>query len=96
MDLLTDLVGLTLVAAGAFGAGFEFRMIRSRFAHLVLMPGAGLFRSYVGLFVWGVVFVSDHWHNSAVTWTLTGLGTALTSVQGAQVMRSRHRRAAGG
>jgi hypothetical protein len=96
MDVLTDLAGLTLVAAGAFGAGFEFRMIRSRFTLRVLTPAAGLFQTYVIVFVWGMVFVSNHWHNSAVTWTLTGLGAALTSAQGVLVMRSRERRAARG
>jgi hypothetical protein len=42
-----------------------------------------------------MVFVSNHWHNSAVTWTLTGLGAAPTSAQGVLVMR-RHRAREGG
>jgi len=46
-------------------------------------------------FAWGMVFVSNHWHNSAVTWTLTGLGAAPTSAQGVLVMR-RHRAREGG
>jgi hypothetical protein len=94
MDILTDLADLTLVAAGAFGAGFEFRMIRSRFGHQVLTPAAGLFQMYVIIGVWGMAFVSNHWHNAAVTWTLTGLGAVLTSAQGVLVLGSRERRAA--
>ncbi len=94
--MLTDLAGLALVAAGAFGAGFEFRMIRSRFRQQVLTPAAGLFQTYLILFVWGMAFVSDHWNNTGVTWALTGVGAALTSVQGVLVLRSRERRAARG
>ncbi|HSZ43993.1 MAG TPA: hypothetical protein VK823_01570 [Streptosporangiaceae bacterium] len=96
MDILTDLAGLVLVAAGAFGAGFEFRMIRSRFGHQVLTPAAGLFRTYVSVFAWGMVFVSNHWNNAAVTWALIGLGVVLTSAQGVLVLRSRERPAARG
>jgi uncharacterized membrane protein YgdD (TMEM256/DUF423 family) len=92
MDILTDLAGLTLVAAGAFGAGFEFRMIRSRFGHQVLTPAARLFQTYVIIGVVGMIFVSNHWHNSAVTWTLTGLSVALVSAQGVLVLRNRERR----
>lgn len=91
MGILTELAGLTLVTAGAFGAGFEFRMIRSRFGHQVLTPAAALFRTYVSLFAWGMAFMSDHWNNAAVTWALTGLGVALTSAQGVLVLRSRKR-----
>jgi hypothetical protein len=92
MDLLTDIGGLALVVAGAFGTGFEFRMIRFRFGHQVLTPGARLFRSYVVLIVCGLVLVSNHWHNTAVTWTLTGLNVALLIAQGVLERRSRVRR----
>jgi hypothetical protein len=91
MSIMTELAGLALVTAGAFGAGFEFRMIRSRFGHQVLTPAAALFRTYVNLFAWGMVFVSDYWNNAAVTWALVGLGVALTSAQGVLVLRSRER-----
>jgi hypothetical protein len=79
-----------LVTVGAFGAGFEFRMIRSGFRHQLLTPAAALFRTYVSLFVFGVVFATD-WDNAAVTWTPTGLGVALTSAQGVLVLRRRER-----
>jgi len=91
MSVLTELAGLALVTVGAFGAGFEFRMIRSRFGHQVLTPAAALFQTYVNLFAWGMAFVSDHWNNSAVTWALIGLGVALTSAQGVLMLRSRKR-----
>jgi hypothetical protein len=91
MDILTELAGLALVTAGAFGAGFEFRMIRSRFGHQVLTPAAALFRTYVSVSAWGLVFVSNHWHSAAVTWALVGLGMALTSAQGVLVLRGRER-----
>jgi hypothetical protein len=91
MDLLTDIGGLALVVAGAFGAGFEFRMIRNRFGHQVRTPGARLFRFYVVVIVCGLVFVSNHWHNSAVTWTLTGLSVALSIAQVVVERRSRVR-----
>jgi hypothetical protein len=91
MDLLTELAGLALVTAGAFGAGFEFRMIRSRFRHQVLTPAAALFQTYVTVFVCGMAFVSNHWNNAAVTWALVGLSVALTSAQGVRMLRSRER-----
>jgi hypothetical protein len=91
LDVLTELAGLAGVTAGAFGAGFEFRMIRSRFGHQLLTPAARLFRMYVSVFAWGMAFLSDGWNNSAVTWALVGLGVALTSVQGVLVLRSRER-----
>jgi len=94
MDILTELVGLAAMTAGAFGAGFEFRMIRSRFRHQVLTPAAGLFQTCVTVFAWGLAFASDDWNNAAVTWALMGLGVAMTSAQGVLVPRSRQRPAA--
>lgn len=91
MDILVELAGLALVTVAAFGAGFEFRMIRSHFRHQLLTPAAGLFRTYVNLFAWGMASVSNHWNNTAVTWALIGLGAALTSAQGVLVLRSRVR-----
>jgi hypothetical protein len=87
MDVLTDLLGLALVAAGGFGAGFEFRMIRAGFWQRVLTPAARLFQTYVIFIVVGLAFVSQHWHNTTVTWSLTGLGPALVIAQGALRLR---------
>ncbi len=92
MDILTDLAGLALIAVGAFGAGFEFRMIRSRYGHQVLTPAARLFQTYVIVAVVGILFVSNHWHKTTVTWALTGLGVALVIAQGVLLLRSQARR----
>ena len=91
MDILTEVAGLALVVAGAFGAGFEFRMLRSRFGHQLLTPAARLYRAYVTFLVIGMSFVSQHWDNTAVTWTFTGLGAALVIAQGVLMRRSRVR-----
>jgi hypothetical protein len=91
MDMLTELVGLALMTVGAAGAGFEFRMIRSRFRHQVLTPAAAVFRIYVTVFVSGIVFLSNDWNNTAVTWAFVGLGLALTSVQVTLGLRSQER-----
>jgi hypothetical protein len=91
MDAVTDVVGLVLVAVGAFGAGFEFRMIRGRLRLRILAPGARLFRMYVTFIVCGLVFVSDHWNSPAVVWIFTSLGVALVITQGVLMMRSRVR-----
>ena len=92
MDIVTDLVGLVLVAAGAFGAGFEFRMMRSQLMRQVLTPAARLFWMYVTVIVCGMIFVSNHWHNAAVTWTFTGLAVVLVIAHGLLVFRSRRER----
>jgi len=93
MDILANVAGAVLVAAGAFGAGFEYRMIRIGFRHQLLAPAARLFRAYATFIVIGMVFVSNLWHNSAVTWTLTGLTVACVIAQGVLILRGRIRAA---
>lgn len=89
MDLATDIAGTALMLAGALAAGFEFRMLRSRFRHLILTPAAQQLRNCVLVICSSLSLVSIHWHNMPVTWSLIGLSLVLMAGNAALLVRER-------